>query len=109
MAWPRRIGIRPRSTVGPAVALALTAAAFAVALTAAAEQPGLRPGAVAAAGPGGRRRGGPARSSPAQQTSLRDAVTSGAQPGWPSFRDGRRPGSAPAQARIARLARGDSR
>ena len=103
---PRRIGIRWRSTMASAVALALTAAAFAVALTAAADSQRyggdlsrrLVPAAAAA--------DDLLRQFAAQQTSLRDAVTSGSTVGLASFGDaGDQFGKA--QAEAARLARGD--
>jgi PAS domain S-box-containing protein len=102
----RRFGIRGWATVASAVALLLAAAAFAVALTAAADSQRssrelsrrLVPAAAAA--------DDLLRLFAAQQTSLRDAVTSGRTAALGSFRDdGVQLGKT--QAQLAALARGD--
>jgi PAS domain S-box-containing protein len=102
----RGIGIRWRSTIASAVALALTAAAFAVALSAAADSRRysgelsrqLVPAAAAA--------DDLLRLFAAQQTTLRDAVTSGSAAGLSALRD---EGAqfARVQAQLARLTAGD--
>ena len=104
----RRMGIRVRSTVEAAVAVVLAAAAFAVALTAAAGSQSygqelshrLVPAAAGAEDMLGQ--------FTAQQASLRDAVTSGSAAGLASFREagaefrGARPGLPRSPAAISR-------
>jgi PAS domain S-box-containing protein len=102
----RRFGIRWRAGLAAAVALALATAAFAVALTAAADgerysqelSRRLVPAAAAA--------DELLRLFAAQQTSLRDAVTSGRTTGLGSFRDDSLQ-FGKSQAQLDLLARGD--
>jgi len=102
----RRMGIRLRSTVEAAVAVVLAAAAFAIALTAAAGSQGYGQDLSHRLVPAAAGAEDMLSQFTAQQASLRDAVTSGSASGLASFHEeGAEFGSA--QARVAPLARGD--
>ena len=100
------MGIRLRSTVEAAVAVVLAAAAFAVALTAAAGSQSYGQDLSHRLVPAAAGAEDMLSQFTAQQASLRDAVTSGSASGLASFREeGAEFRSA--QARVAPLARGD--